>query len=165
MINMASKKWAHPLPLCAAVGPAGTNTSAVDGIAVHTVTSPDDQDSTVYLTEIQLRKVTVVICERSALILFWKHPAVRSIFARPSNINHQDVKTLSGGELQRVAIVLALGKPNVSVYLLDEPSSFLDSEQRIIASKVIKRFVGSTLLSKARRWLYTNIVRAAISIC
>jgi ATP-binding cassette subfamily E protein 1 len=30
---------------------------------------------------------------------------------------------------------------NVNVYLLDEPSSFLDSEQRIIASKVIKRFV------------------------
>ncbi|KZT37477.1 P-loop containing nucleoside triphosphate hydrolase protein [Sistotremastrum suecicum HHB10207 ss-3] len=57
------------------------------------------------------------------------------------NIIDQDVKTLSGGELQRVAIVLALGKPNVSVYLLDEPSSFLDSEQRIVASKVIKRFI------------------------
>ncbi|KAG5220508.1 rnase inhibitor-type atp binding cassette protein [Salix suchowensis] len=61
------------------------------------------------------------------------------------NIMDQEVKTLSGGELQRVAIVLALGmlrrKPNVSVYLLDEPSSFLDSEQRIIASKVIKRFI------------------------
>jgi len=27
------------------------------------------------------------------------------------------------------------------VYLIDEPSSFLDSEQRIIAAKVIKRFV------------------------
>ena len=48
---------------------------------------------------------------------------------------------LSGGELQRVAIVLCLGKPNVSLYLIDEPSSFLDSEQRIIASKVIKRFI------------------------
>lgn len=38
-------------------------------------------------------------------------------------IMDQDVKTLSGGELQRVAIVLALGMTNVSVYLLDEPSS------------------------------------------
>lgn len=36
--------------------------------------------------------------------------------------------------------VLALGL-QADVYLLDEPSSFLDSEQRIIASKVIKRFV------------------------
>ena len=41
------------------------------------------------------------------------------------NIMHQEVKTLSGGELQRVAIVLALGKPNVSVYLIDEPSSYV----------------------------------------
>ncbi|KAF8342773.1 P-loop containing nucleoside triphosphate hydrolase protein [Cantharellus anzutake] len=51
-----------------------------------------------------------------------------------------DVQTLSGGELQRVAIVLALGKP-ADVYLLDEPSSFLDVEQRIQASKVIKRYI------------------------
>ncbi|KAF5329944.1 hypothetical protein D9611_010443 [Ephemerocybe angulata] len=72
------------------------------------------------------------------------HPQFQSDVLKPMNLDNiidQDVKTLSGGELQRVAIVLALGKPNVSVYLLDEPSSFLDSEQRIIASKVIKRFV------------------------
>lgn len=34
---------------------------------------------------------------------------------------------------------MALGKP-ANVYLLDEPSAFLDSEQRVIASKLIKRF-------------------------
>ena len=27
------------------------------------------------------------------------------------------------------------------IYLIDEPSAYLDSEQRIIASKVIKRFI------------------------
>lgn len=27
------------------------------------------------------------------------------------------------------------------IYLIDEPSAFLDSEQRIVASKVIKRFI------------------------
>ncbi|KAF8960320.1 P-loop containing nucleoside triphosphate hydrolase protein, partial [Flammula alnicola] len=72
------------------------------------------------------------------------HPQFQTDVLKPmtlENIMDQDVKTLSGGELQRVAIVLALGKPNVAVYLLDEPSSFLDSEQRIIASKVIKRFI------------------------
>ncbi|KAG1749651.1 P-loop containing nucleoside triphosphate hydrolase protein, partial [Suillus paluster] len=72
------------------------------------------------------------------------HPQFQTDVLKPmtlDNIMDQEVKTLSGGELQRVAIVLALGKPNVSVYLLDEPSSFLDSEQRIIASKVIKRFI------------------------
>ncbi|KAL5523150.1 RLI1 [Sanghuangporus sanghuang] len=72
------------------------------------------------------------------------HPQFQTEVLKPmslDNIMDQEVKTLSGGELQRVAIVLALGKPNVQVYLIDEPSSFLDSEQRIIASKVIKRFV------------------------
>lgn len=52
----------------------------------------------------------------------------------------QQVKTLSGGELQRVAIVLALGKP-ADIYLIDEPSAYLDSEQRIVAARVIKRFI------------------------
>lgn len=42
--------------------------------------------------------------------------------------------------MQRTALILALGKP-ANVYLLDEPSAYLDSEQRIITSKVIKRFI------------------------
>ena len=45
------------------------------------------------------------------------------------------VATLSGGELQRVAITLALGKP-ADIYLIDEPSAYLDSEQRLVAAKV-----------------------------
>jgi len=51
-----------------------------------------------------------------------------------------EVQKLSGGELQRVALTLVLGK-KASVYLIDEPSAYLDSEQRVIASKVIKRYV------------------------
>lgn len=50
----------------------------------------------------------------------------------------QEVQNLSGGELQRVALTLALGTP-ADVYLLDEPSAYLDAEQRIVAAKVIKR--------------------------
>ena len=50
------------------------------------------------------------------------------------------VKQLSGGERQRVALVLALGRP-AEMYLIDEPSAFLDVEQRIVTAKVIKRFV------------------------
>ena len=52
----------------------------------------------------------------------------------------QEVQNLSGGELQRVAIVLALGMP-ADIYLIDEPSAYLDSEQRIIAARVIKRYI------------------------
>lgn len=33
--------------------------------------------------------------------------------------------------------MLALGKP-ADIYLIDEPSAYLDSEQRIITAKVIK---------------------------
>ena len=47
---------------------------------------------------------------------------------------------MSGGELQRVAITLCLGTP-ADLYLIDEPSAYLDSEQRIHCAKVIKRFI------------------------
>ncbi|RZC85399.1 hypothetical protein C5167_041581 [Papaver somniferum] len=50
------------------------------------------------------------------------------------------VKELSLGDLQRVVLCICLGKP-ADVYLIDEPSAYLDSEQRIVASKVIKRFI------------------------
>uniref|UniRef100_A0A8D3CTX9 ATP-binding cassette, sub-family E (OABP), member 1 n=1 Tax=Scophthalmus maximus TaxID=52904 RepID=A0A8D3CTX9_SCOMX len=50
------------------------------------------------------------------------------------------VQNLSGGELQRVALTLCLGKP-ADVYLIDEPSAYLDSEQRLMAARVIKRYI------------------------
>ncbi len=42
--------------------------------------------------------------------------------------------------MQRAALILALAK-NCDIFLIDEPSAYLDSEQRIKASKVIKRWV------------------------
>ena len=42
--------------------------------------------------------------------------------------------------MQRVAMTICLGKP-ADVYLIDEPSAYLDSEQRLVAAKVIKRFI------------------------
>merc|ERR1711939_531216 len=71
------------------------------------------------------------------------HPQFQTDVVKPMNLENimdQYVTTLSGGELQRVAIVLALGKP-ADIYLIDEPSAYLDSEQRIIAAKVIKRYI------------------------
>ena len=50
-------------------------------------------------------------------------------------IMDQPLSVLSGGELQRVALVLALGKP-ANIYLIDEPSAYLDSEQRIVCARV-----------------------------
>merc|ERR1711920_99846 len=51
-----------------------------------------------------------------------------------------EIQNLSGGELQRVALVLSLGKP-ADMYLIDEPSAYLDVEQRIVAARVIKRYI------------------------
>ena len=93
----------------------------------------------------------------------------------------RNVEDLSGGELQRVALCICLGKVSpflcillylyemrlmfaksilirkipchnksfvclflfqtADIYLIDEPSAYLDSEQRINASKVIRRFI------------------------
>merc|ERR1719213_1362193 len=71
------------------------------------------------------------------------HPQFQTDVAKPMMIEalmDLEVQNLSGGELQRVAIALALGKP-ADVYLIDDPSAYLDSEQRLHAAKVIKRFI------------------------
>jgi len=71
------------------------------------------------------------------------HPQFISDVMKPMKIDpiiDQEVQFLSGGELQRVAMALSLGKP-ADVYLIDEPSAYLDSEQRITCAKVIKRFI------------------------
>jgi ATP-binding cassette subfamily E protein 1 len=71
------------------------------------------------------------------------HPQFNTDVLKPlqiENIMDQEVGNLSGGELQRVAITLCLGKA-ADVYLIDEPSAYLDSEQRLVAAKVIKRYI------------------------
>ena len=58
----------------------------------------------------------------------------------PLNIKpllNKKLNELSGGELQRVSIALCLGK-DADLYLLDEPSAYLDVEQRLIISKIIR---------------------------
>ena len=52
----------------------------------------------------------------------------------------KSVKTLSGGELQRVAITLCLAR-EADIYLFDEPSAYLDSNQRMNAAKTIRRMM------------------------
>jgi len=52
----------------------------------------------------------------------------------------QVVKTLSGGQSQCLGICLALAKP-ADVYFIDEPSAYLDCEQRIVVAKLLKRFI------------------------
>ena len=52
------------------------------------------------------------------------------------------VKSLSGGELQRLSIAATLSK-DAEIYLFDEPTAFLDVEQRLTAARVIRKIVES----------------------
>ncbi len=55
---------------------------------------------------------------------------------------NKSVKNLSGGELQKVAVVSCLLQ-KADVYALDEPSAFMDVEDRIAIAKFIQKFVRS----------------------
>jgi ATP-binding cassette subfamily E protein 1 len=71
------------------------------------------------------------------------HPQFKTDVINPLRIEELfdfEVLNLSGGELQRVGITLALGTV-ADIYLIDEPSAYLDSDQRIICARVIKRFI------------------------
>lgn len=50
----------------------------------------------------------------------------------------KDVKTLSGGELQLLAVAAVLSKRH-DFYFFDEPSSYLDVSQRMMVAKEIRR--------------------------
>lgn len=72
-----------------------------------------------------------------------------SLFAeqvlRPLSINKlldRRIDGLSGGELQRVAIAACLGK-KAQLYLLDEPSAFLDVEERLNVAKALRHLIDS----------------------
>ncbi|VVB52565.1 Trehalose/maltose import ATP-binding protein MalK [uncultured archaeon] len=51
----------------------------------------------------------------------------------------RNLTELSGGELQKVAVAECLSK-QADVYLLDEPSAYLDIEERLKLAKHLKRF-------------------------
>jgi ATP-binding cassette subfamily E protein 1 len=58
-------------------------------------------------------------------------------------LKDRDLPSLSGGELQRVAIALALGR-EADIFLIDEPSAYLDSNQRMEAARTIRRVMEKT---------------------
>ncbi|MFB6296876.1 MAG: ribosome biogenesis/translation initiation ATPase RLI [Halobacteriales archaeon] len=57
-------------------------------------------------------------------------------------IMEQNLTDLSGGERQRVAIAATLSE-SADLYLLDEPSAHLDVEQRVRATRAIRRYAES----------------------
>ena len=63
----------------------------------------------------------------------------------PLSINkifEKNVNTLSAGELQKVAIAICLMK-DADIYALDEPSAFIDVEDRIVLARSVQKFIKS----------------------
>ncbi|VVB57245.1 putative ABC transporter ATP-binding protein [uncultured archaeon] len=78
--------------------------------------------------------------------LFAQHKLEPAFFEEASrklnvtSLADKELEHLSGGELQRVAIVLALSQ-TADLYLLDEPSAFLDVEQRLHLAGLLQRLI------------------------
>ncbi len=62
---------------------------------------------------------------------------------RVEELMDRNLNDLSGGELQRVAIIACLLR-EADLYLLDEPSAHLDVEQRTEVARIIRRFALNT---------------------
>lgn len=115
--------------------------------------APDDKEAQEELPKLNVSyKPQTITAKFQGTVRELMHAKIRDAFVHPQFVSDvtkpmlidaiidQEVQHLSGGELQRVAIVLALGKP-ADIYLIDEPSAYLDVEQRIVAARVIKRFI------------------------
>lgn len=69
-------------------------------------------------------------------------PEFQNTVIKPLHIEYlleSEIQSLSGGELQRIALIICLGK-EADVYLIDEPAAFLDVDQRIAVGKILKNF-------------------------
>jgi ATP-binding cassette subfamily E protein 1 len=67
----------------------------------------------------------------------------RTEIVQPLNVGSlldRNIMELSGGELQKVAIAACLSR-KADIYLLDEPSAYLDVEERLNMAKTIRRVI------------------------
>jgi ATP-binding cassette subfamily E protein 1 len=85
---------------------------------------------------------TVEFYLRSCTTLYqtsmYQHDIIEPLSLSP--ILQSPLDTLSGGELQRVAIAACLSRP-ADLYILDEPSAHLDVEQRVKITRMFKHHV------------------------
>ena len=73
----------------------------------------------------------------------YDEPILQDALAVPLRLEKllpRSMKDISGGELQKVAIVATMAR-DAEVYALDEPSAFLDVEDRFVIARAINRLV------------------------
>ncbi|MFH1211090.1 MAG: ribosome biogenesis/translation initiation ATPase RLI [archaeon] len=87
---------------------------------------------------LEIEEDSIVSIILSKAIQKYSHILIRPLEIEPLLL--KKLSELSGGELQRVAIALCLSQ-DADLYLLDEPSAYLDVEQRLHASKVINEII------------------------
>ncbi|MEK6940863.1 MAG: ribosome biogenesis/translation initiation ATPase RLI [Nanoarchaeota archaeon] len=69
---------------------------------------------------------------------WYKHNILEKLNLKPLLLSR--LSTLSGGELQKVQVAACLSR-NAEVFAFDEPSAFIDVEDRLKVAEVIKEFV------------------------
>ncbi len=85
----------------------------------------------------------------TALELFMRHSLNNEVLEdckRRLNLHtllEKKLTELSGGELQRIALTLALSQP-ADLYLFDEPTAFLDIEQRFEFAYLLRKVIGES---------------------
>lgn len=80
--------------------------------------------------EMHLRRITTKFDSS-----FYQHEVIEPLSLQ--QLLQSPIDTLSGGEVQRVAIATCLSR-DADLYILDEPSAHLDVEQRVKVTRMIK---------------------------
>lgn len=87
-----------------------------------------------------------VTVEQALSSLDWNSNENYMMLIAPLRIDkllNKDLGSLSGGELQKVAVAATLLRDAV-IYVFDEPSAFLDVEERLALSRIIGNYVKRT---------------------
>jgi len=77
-------------------------------------------------------------CTKQFDTSIYQHDIIEPLSLGP--LLQSSLDTLSGGELQRVAIAACLSRP-ADLYVLDEPSAHLDVEQRVRITRMFRHYV------------------------
>lgn len=72
-----------------------------------------------------------------------KHPNSETS-EQEHHLSRKPISALSGGELQRLALALCLAK-RADLYLIDEPSTYLDVEMRMTVAVLLRKFARRNL--------------------